>query len=548
MSVLTEFFKQTANNIGLNAGNMNMSEQFDDGKFKFGAYLGNPDGRMVKIRKGSIEELIIVDDILEWFHHGHMIFSNPDDVLERTASQHLVDDNPTYKPNKIPYRFRGDCRDFLYIFAEPEIIPTNQENTVPEEVDNDVYTMEFVFCIHTIEDVSPDNNRMTKMTKITFHDYRMQMLLEKNLYYSTGKNMLRGGTTDDKQQPVTQQSNSARAKPTGEIVQDLLTSALFPVDTVKKFSRHWEWGDNSVFYTSPSEYKAYDDLKYILDKHASKENNEPCILKVQRRTERWELLPISTYFSRSNIKGFPGVYQSEYFLISDDSNREETEIPPTSKTISRQFNPMLNYHYPDLSVIDNYVFSEINGYDCQHILNSVITHRYNEGDKQFSVDLQQGNIENIHASFQSMFVNKTYGDAGQGSGYTNWLTDTTRASNLNIDVKYSWTSDQTMSLTMGRNKKLLSAFLLGNAIQFQVKGMTSRRSGLWIAVDRNNSYTDNDYDKKVLGQYFVTRVVHSITSSGYSNNIIGVKPYLYDDPGFNTKDILATDPENIKRE
>ena len=101
---------------------------------------------------------------------------------------------------------------------------------------------------------------------------------------------------------------------------------------------------------------------------------------------------------------------------------------------------------------------------------------------------------------------------------------------------------------MGRNKKLLSAFLLGNAIQFQVKGMTSRRSGLWIAVDRNNSYTDNDYDKKVLGQYFVTRVVHSITSSGYSNNIIGVKPYLYDDPGFNTKDILATDPENIKRE
>lgn len=548
MSVLTDFLKTAAKNIGLNAGNLHMSEQFNDGKFRFGAYLANQDGRMAKIRKGSIQELVLVDDILEWFHHGHMIFSNPDDVLERAVLQHKNDTPPSNDTddNITPYRFRGDCRDFLYVFMEPEVIPST-ENNVPEEMDNDVYTMEFVFCVHTIEDVTPDNDRINKMTKITFHDYRMQMLLEKNLYYSTGKNMFRGGDTSTKQQAVTQQSNDQRAKPTGEIVQDLLTSALFPVDTVKKFSRHWEFGGNNLFYTSPSEYKAYDDLKYVLDRHASAGSNEPCILKVQRKTERWELLPVSEYFARSQVKGNPGVYQSEFFVISDDGGMSDVEIPPPSKTISKLFNPMLNYHYPDLSVIDNFVFSEINGYDCQHVLNSVITHRYSEADKKFSVDVSTGNIDNIHTTFQSLFVNKTFGDANQNAGYTNWLTDSTRSSNLNIDVQFSWTSDKDMSLTVGRNKKLLSAFLLGNAMQFDVKGMTSRRAGLWIAVDRNNSYTDNDYDKKVLGQYFVTRVVHNITPEGYTNNIIGVKPYLYDDPGFNTDDILATNPEKIDR-
>lgn len=549
MSKITEFLKNATRSVlGLNAGNNNMTEQFNDGKFKFGVYLVNQDGRAVKIRKGTIEEFVIIDDILEWFHYGYIVFTNPDDVMERASVQHKPEQPPASDEDKnvIPYRFRGDCRDFLYVYMEPEVIPVTKDS-VAEELDNDVYTMEFVFCIHKIEDLTPDNNRMTKLTKLSFHDYRMQLLMEKNTYYSTGKNMFKLGDTSDKQTNVTQMSNSGRSKQTGEIIQDLLSAALPVSDTLGKFSRHWDFGSNNLFYTSPSQYKAYDDIKYVLDRHASEQNSEPCIFKVQRKTERWELLPVSKYFERSNIKGSPGVYQSEYFVISDDGGASEKDIPPPSKTIAKMFNPMLNYHYPDLSVIDNFKFTEMDGSDCQHILNSVVVHRYDEGSKKFSIDLDQGNIDKIHSTFQSLFINKTHGDANQGSGYTNWITDTTRSQNLNIDVKLSWTPDKNMSLTDGRNKKLLSAFMLGNAIQFDVKGMTSRRSGLWIAIDRNNNYTDNEYDKKVLGQYFVTRVVHRITPGGYENNIIGVKPYLYDDPGFSTDDIFIKNPEEIKR-
>ena len=44
---------------------------------------------------------------------------------------------------------------------------------------------------------------------------------------------------------------------------------------------------------------------------------------------------------------------------------------------------------------------------------------------------------------------------------------------------------------------------------------------------------------KVLGQYFVTRVTHRITSTGeYTNRIIGVKPYVYQDLRFDTGDIF----------
>ena len=207
----------------------------------------------------------------------------------------------------------------------------------------------------------------------------------------------------------------------------------------------------------------------------------------------------------------------------------------------------MNYHFPDISVIDDYVFSEMNGVDCQELLSSIVNHRYNEGTKTFSMDLAESNVLNVQSKFQEFFIDYTFGgDAGHG--VTSWLSDTSRNKNFNFSVQSSWTPDKTSSLSVSRNRMLLAAFLLGNTIQFDIKGETGRQSGKWIAVDRDTNYLDNDYEKKVLGQYFVTRVTHRITSTGeYKNRVIAVKPYVYQDLSFDTEDIFETNT-NVTRE
>jgi hypothetical protein len=156
----------------------------------------------------------------------------------------------------------------------------------------------------------------------------------------------------------------------------------------------------------------------------------------------------------------------------------------------------------------------------------------------FSIDVTDNNISNIQSKFQELYINHTFGGSG-GHGVASWLSDTSRSMNFNFNVKSSWTSNVDASRTVARNKMLLGAFLLGNTIQFDARGETSRRSGVWIALDRDTNYIDNAYEMKVLGQYFVTRVTHTITSTGeYKNNIMGVKPYFYQELTFKTEDLF----------
>jgi len=156
-----------------------------------------------------------------------------------------------------------------------------------------------------------------------------------------------------------------------------------------------------------------------------------------------------------------------------------------------------------------------------------------------------GNISTIQDDFQSLYISKTFGGEN-GSGFTSWLTDISRESNYNISIASSNRSDTSSIFSTGRNKKLLAAFLLGNTIEFQSRGLTSRRSGVWIAMDRENNYIDNEYDEKVLGQYFCTRVVHRIDADGsYNNSVIAVKPYTYRNQRFSTNDILFKDTEKL---
>lgn len=535
------YIEEWVKTLGLDHDNNAKVEQFDDRRYKFSLYLLNQDGQAIKIRKGSIDRLYIEDDILEMFHSGSITFLNPSDVIERSESILLGESKNDPRVPLQPYRFRGDCRDLLLLTFEPHLDTSSVNDGIPEHLNSSVHTMKFLFSVYAIEDVTSPEGRTNKKQKLYFHDYRYQMLREKNLYYSTAKHTKHEGNHLISKQPVSQMNNNDRGKPTGEIVQDILRSSLLKGDTEKKFSTHWNAGGSKLHYTSPSNYKAIDDLKYILDRHISDTSYDyqPCLLRLQRFTERWELLPVTEYFARSKQGMGPGEYQSEFFILSNESEAQGSSIPPSKKTFGKDVShPGINYHYPDLSVVDDFVFSEMNGVDCQEMLHSVVTHRYNEQSKTFSLDLNQGNISSVHEKFQQLYINHTFGGIG-GHGATSWISDASRSQNFNFSVNSSWSPDKNQSLTGGRNKLLLAAFLLGNTIQFESRGDTTRRAGVWIALDRDTNYIENEYDMKILGQYFVTRVTHEIDNTGgYKNNIMGVKPYFYRDINFDTNDLF----------
>ena len=92
--------------------------------------------------------------------------------------------------------------------------------------------------------------------------------------------------------------------------------------------------------------------------------------------------------------------------------------------------------------------------------------------------------------------------------------------------------------------------MLGNSIYFESRGFTPRRTGVWFTIDRDYQYQENEYDQKVLGQYFATRVEHLIEGATYTNKIIGVKPHLFSSPArpFNTKDITGKNTNEVVNE
>lgn len=540
MNKTVEYFDKLITSLKLDSDNMNEMEMFGEMKYRFSLYLINADSKLFKISRTNIQELVLIDDIMDWFHHGHVVFNNPKDILER--SRKIFGANGK-EMEVVPYRFRSDARDFIYLRMDPYL--GDGEQRVNEELNSIAYSMRFLFCVYAMEDISPDNNPNTKMQKLYFHDYRLQMLREKNTYYSTAKYPRKLGENTNVGTNVKQKTNEQRSKTTGEIIQDLLSVSLMEQDTTGLFSRNWEFGDQEMFYTSPANNKAIDDINYVLNKHVSsaEHEHEPCILKLERYTDRWELLPLSKYFDRSRNGDGPGAYQTERFLLASDLDMlTENTIPVSKKTFDeKQSHPLINYHYPEISVLSDYNFYEMNGSDCQDVLNSVIVNRYDEGEKTFSIDIETGNIQNVWDMFQERYTDKMKGGEG-GKGYTAWTVDRSRVENLNMNVTESWTPNKSLSL-VDRNKKLLGAMLLGNGIQFKSKGIPTRRSGVWISVDIEMSYEDTDYESKVLGQYFVTRTEHIITSTEYRNVVTGVKPYLYENPNFSTGDMFYKEPE-----
>lgn len=512
-------------NIPFNAPDANEEievDQIDDGSYKFILYLYNEDGKVMKLRKGSIVDLTIEDNLLEPFHYGELSFLNPHDTLERSRYK-TVDGNKQFHET---WRFRGDCRDFLRFEMHPVLDDTL---TNPETISGPAFSLAFDFVVYDIEDI-PGNDATQKQKKIYFRDIRMQRMLERDLYWNSGAAAIRQQQVTHGR-PLSQLTNSERAISTGYGIKDIIQQALKD----QRFFDNWDVGGNTKYYTTPAGYKAYDDMHAMLSNHVSSDetDNQPCILRFERFTHKWSLLPLTYYFSNAVTKSNkePGKLQLETLYLPNEINGQDEPGAESKIPVEANKQVTMNMHLGQYSNIISYIYSPMSGQVNQQLLISTPIHAYNATNRQFMFFYEKQSIESMYSFFKKHITDNLLGSTT--GPYTEFFINNTKKQNYNTNVIYSTSTDNITPLIESRNRVVEQALYNGPLINFAVKGSTHRRAGRFIAIERNNSYVENDFDAKLLGQYLTTRVTHKITQNGYTNNVMAVKPYYFSKIEFN---------------
>jgi hypothetical protein len=143
-------------------------------------------------------------------------------------------------------------------------------------------------------------------------------------------------------------------------------------------------------------------------------------------------------------------------------------------------------------------------------------------NKTFNVDVEDTNIENVKEYFQNNYVKRFLNNKNPTALIS---LNKSKTQNFNYKQPYSYGSSKIDRFPDARNAILKSGFFLNQCLNFTVPGSTIRKSNVFIGLDRRTGAVDADFDEKLLGQWYVIKVVHNFTQGGYNNTFTCVKPH-----------------------
>jgi hypothetical protein len=474
----------------------------------FKMLLFDSENQNLIIKKPAITDLVLVDDIKNWYHYGYVDIRNSNDILERSITEELGN-----------FSFRNDGELYLYFSIEPNL----SADPIPTHLNSRTFSMEFVFAVYGIEDI--ENDIENKIKRLYFTDVRNHILNTHHSYFSTNNTYKKLLAADGFESRTAHIANPSVF--TGNAVKDLLTTTLGQYFDVK-FANDFDIGSTYIQYTSPSSYSGSDDLMYILKSHVSTEEskNAPCIFKADRFVNgEFSLLPITTIFSLAQQDGEAGFLANELFLIGQadtagDSNQSKYQRVPTGSSFGR------NMLMQDKSIINNYYFDDVQGKHNDINLISKVSHMFDFKESKFNIFCTDGFIVNSKAAYKENIVSKLIVEK-ESKGQVAWLTNGKKKENKLLKHEFIGRSDYKLAQFKSRNKMFMDSILSGRRIVFEVPGMTNRQTMQFIGIDRQCGVTDNKLDDKLLGQYFVTKVTHTFNDDGYTNQITATKQYNY---------------------
>lgn len=468
------------------------------------------------IEPANVKEIYFEDNLFCAYNRGYFIIDQWHEGLEREP-----DDSPTPA-----WTFRNDSRDEIKFGLRPL---TKRTDLPPE-----VWEFENIFVIYDKEDIG--NDAKHKLRKYYFWDKNYQLLRERKIQWSTAT-----GTrlfTDPPKEPTAHSSDLERSMPTGEAIASLLWDAGFK-DYID--FDHWDWGGSRIFYTLKANESVWSAIQYILSKHVDMEKFDHCRFICDRWTRKYQLEPYWHIFMQAGID-YPGPYQKEHIFFEQGRDatykitgdlelifEDHTKITPWKAPLIEANTVDIDIKTNSWGFITDYQFVDMAGIDNSLAMVTKPVHTHWHRNNQFVLNVETNEIESIRDDF--IYPERIDYVKGDFHLYT---LNMTKKDQIAIDPRYDLSSnldvieDSKTRLTRGRNETVFASLFLNEAIGLKMYGSTHRQSGMFIGIDRMG-WSDNDFDWKICGQWYVTKVIHEFIHEKYTNKLIMVKLHAYDE-------------------
>lgn len=524
---------------------------------------GNFDGsRRYPINPAAVINLSITDTLNNWVVDGSMLL------------MYLPEGSPTSKkdnagnPSKTQikgardtgallsqYEFRGDGYDLLRIMIQP--VPTNPsknaefKRTAPVDIkaNDPLWTLSYLFSVYDIEDLSEvpgivgQASSYLRCLRLKFRDVRYEILKTTNLEYSTAttkdyKQYLSFGSPEPLANGMDGERNP-RALKTGLAILDIWNNALARPDEgtktgslefLQQLSPDWNAGSSEIFYTSPAQYSAADDIEYIFSQHigppleGDPNLNDVCFMHTKRPStgqllEEVCITPLTNFFKDSTD------LQLERFTITNHTDEELDpgsliqKAPNNSKSLTTfKYGQIIAYSLMDMS-------PEINS----TTFTTTPVYSIDIGKRQFNIEFKGNDLITTRKLIASEYIKNVFkGSSDNEKLFLPTLHKTKEKTNL--FPTFSLNGDNKLVRQKNGFHKLLYTGLFQNAcICFKTFGLTLRESGSFIAIDGASGSKNTDYANKLCGQWFVVQVDHIFEAGSYMNVIYAVKVHRHNE-------------------
>ena len=317
--------------------------------------------------------------------------------------------------------------------------------------------------------------------------------------------------------------------------------------TTPKFSQEWDPGSSKIFYTSYANSTAKEDLEYLYKKFVSSQAGtdgglDPGILSRTRYNQIWALRSFTNIFNKatdaSEGVATAGELQREVLTITSQSSNAEDKSEalfnlPVSPFDSKKYKNT-NFRDPVRSIITNINFVDMSALDNMYEMITAPCYGFNTKDKVFTVDFENNDIEKI-----KKYISYNYSQKLKTFSVPDTLITLNKAKLNSRAIKnvYSYASTNIDRLADSRNFILYSALFFNASVNFTVPGSTLRQSTSFISIESQDRTNRDEFKNKLLGQWFVYKVIHKFTDKEYTNNITAVRVHANDNIGI--KDTVA---------
>lgn len=522
--------------------------------------LLNKEGYFISFDLDVISDLQIEDNLLRWWVTGYMDVRNEFDFMEKniTADGQVVDMNDIGNEPLITnpstgslYTFRNDGSDMIFVqFANPST------------TDDAQHTMSYLLNVYKIEDMQSDS-QSDKGKRLYFHDANYHQLLHTNLDWSTADEP----NNDPRNARIGPDSD--REMQSGYAINYLLRQVLGPQTRI---SAQWDLGTGTILYTSPTNYRAIDDLNRLMSEFVAADNNGGGrgILKFDRNYKMWRLFSLKTLFSGAAVKreqpppeegkkplatwSAGPLQQDKFLLVNTPTGEGETKTTPNGeRTPSGGDGVYTNIHADESNTIQSIQFTEMTGTDNLEYLLTRPVHLHDNRGKKFYINQSENTLAETYRQISDLTDTMVHDP--------DHLTASMNISSprqYNNNISHSYTADNEhnspKNLNFGVNANVFDGIMLSNTAEFTVPGEPWRQAGKFISIDADSDTLDNKksaYHNKVFGQYLVLSVVHRLLPNNYVNKYIAVKPYnhrpVHQDTTTSKPETYQTYAESVKQ-